>query len=631
MKKILSVILTVLLIVSIVPAFQFSVSAATNGYYTYTVTNGKATITDVDIIISGDVKIPKTLGGCDVKSIADHAFYECTRLTGVTLPDGVTDIGKAAFGFCQSLTSVNLPSTVTTIDDGAFSDCSRLEEVNIPNGVITIGNYAFSNCDRLTEIVIPDSVTALGEYAFGWCGKLKSILLGNGISAIADGTFFECQTLKNVKLGNNISTIGDFAFYSTELIDIVIPDKTLSIGKSAFENCGNLIQITLPETIINIESYAFYECNSLNIVWYGGSESNHINIGSFNESLTQATWHYGMCHQDEHIYSVNCLLGCTVCGWKPDAHNYTNACDTGCNKCDATRSVKSHTYEKCYEGYTQNLYGSWDISVRTTGVYTFKPNSKYTGVFNIHNIAVFDKNGYEVKFNESNGGFPLVAELNYVIKFKYDCSDEISGTIAWTRTRKADTIFSDVSASQWYNNAVIYAVGRGIISGYGGTTKFGPGDNIQRQDFMVILAKLDGVDLTQYGNKKSAFSDVPEGSYFEAAVNWGAEKGIVNGYANGKFGTGDKITREQLVKFLFNYANYKGIDTSYKPSTKTETKKNFTDYNQISSWALDSVLWAKEKGIISGKTATTLVPAGNALRCEVAQIMYNLFLNETFE
>ena len=630
MKKLLSILLTILLIVSIIPVFQIDVSAATNGYYTYTITAGKATITDVDTIISGDIKIPGTLGGCAVKSIADHAFYECTRLTGVTVPDGVTDIGKAAFGFCQSLTSVSLPNTIITIADGAFSDCSKLEDVNIPNGVIIIGGFAFSNCDRLADIDIPDSVTSLGEYAFGWCAKLKSVSLGNGVSTVANGTFFECQSLESVKLGNNISTIGDFAFYSTEIIDIVVPDKTISIGKSAFENCSNLMQITLPATIKDIESYAFYECDSLNIVWYRGSESDDINIGKFNECLTQTIWHYGMCHKDEHIYSGNCLMGCTVCGWKPDTHTYTNACDTSCNKCDATRSVKSHTYEKCYEGYTEILYGSWNISVKTTGVYTLKPNSKYTGVFNIHNIAVFDKNGCEVKFNESNGGFPLVAELNYIIKFKYDCSDEISGTITWNRTRKTETIFSDISASEWYNDAVNYAVGRGIISGYGGTTKFGPGDNIQRQDFMVILAKLDGVDLTEYGKKKSAFSDVPEGSYFEAAVNWGAENGIVNGYANGKFGTGDKITREQLVKFLYNYANYKGIDTSYKPSTKIDTKRDFDDYNQISDWALDSVLWAKENNIIKGKEKRKIVPAGNALRCEVAQIMYNIFLNELF-
>ena len=189
----------------------------------------------------------------------------------------------------------------------------------------------------------------------------------------------------------------------------------------------------------------------------------------------------------------------------------------------------------------------WEISVTKTGVYTLKPNSKYTGSFSTNKIIVLDKNYNEVKFNATKGGFPLVADQEYIIKFNYDCSDDINGTVTWTKTRKAETIFSDVSASEWYNNAIMYAVGRGIINGYGGTNNFGPGDNIQRQDFMVILAKLDGVDLTQYGNKKSAFSDVPEGSYFEAAVNWGAEKGIVNGYANGKFGTGDKITREQLV------------------------------------------------------------------------------------
>ena len=292
------------------------------------------------------------------------------------------------------------------------------------------------------------------------------------------------------------------------------------------------------------------------------------------------------------------------------------------------KHTQDHTYAECFVGCEEEFFGSWQISPSQTGVYSIKPTS-WQGGFSDHYIAIFDQNGDAIKYNESKQGWPLVKGQNYTISVR--CyAPENSFNTNWTLEKITDTIFTDVPSSEWYNDAIIYSVGRGIISGYGGTTNFGPGDNIQRQDFMVILARLDGVDLAKYGNKTSAFSDVPEGSYFEAAVNWGAENGIVNGYANGKFGTGDKITREQLVKFLYNYANYKSIDTSYKASTKISTKRDFDDYNQISDWALDSVLWAKENNIIKGKEERKIVPAGNALRCEVAQIMYNIFKNNIF-
>ena len=196
-------------------------------------------------------------------------------------------------------------------------------------------------------------------------------------------------------------------------------------------------------------------------------------------------------------------------------------------------------------------------------------------------------------------------------------------------TKIADTIFPDTSASDWYNDSVTYAVGAGIMSGYS-NGKFGTSDSIQRQDFLVMLARLEGVDLDAYGAKKSAFPDVPENSYFEAAVNWGSENGIVTGYQNGKFGVGDKVTREQLVTFLYRYAGYKDYDTSYSGNRENVVSSQYNDYKNVSAFAKQPILWAIEKGVISGKTATTIVPQGNAQRCEVAKIMYNIYLNDIF-
>ncbi len=192
--------------------------------------------------------------------------------------------------------------------------------------------------------------------------------------------------------------------------------------------------------------------------------------------------------------------------------------------------------------------------------------------------------------------------------------------------------FSDVPSNAWYTDAVKYVSENGIMTGYGGTTKFGAADNIQRQDFLVILARLDGVDLSTYANKGSKFPDVVKGSYYEAAVSWGVENGITTGYQNGKFGVGDKITREQLVTFLYRYANYKGLNTSCTMEQMTVVNSKYSDYKKVTDYAQAPVVWAITNGVISGKeNGKYIAPGGNALRCEVAQIMYNIFLNELFD
>ena len=269
----------------------------------------------------------------------------------------------------------------------------------------------------------------------------------------------------------------------------------------------------------------------------------------------------------------------------------------------------------------------WQISVDSTGVYNITPSVSLSG-FDKDSITVYDKNNGVVKFNDTKGGWPLVKDLKYYVKLNRSFSN--ANNLSWNPVKKADTIFPDTSSSGWYNDAVTYAVGAGIMSGYK-NGKFGTSDSIQRQDFLVMLARLDGVDLDTYGAKKSAFPDVPEGSYFEAAVNWGSEKGIVTGYQNGKFGVGDKVTREQLVTFLYRYAKYKDYDYSYTSNRETVVSGQYKDFKNVSGFAKDPILWAIEKGVISGKTNTTIVPQGNAQRCEVAKIMYNIFLNDIFK
>ncbi len=105
-KKLLALILSLCLLCGVLPLGTISANALTSGKYTYTVENGEATITDVDTSISGNVTIPSTLGGYPVISIGDYAFYSCSYLTSITIPNSVTSIGAFAFSNCTRLTDV---------------------------------------------------------------------------------------------------------------------------------------------------------------------------------------------------------------------------------------------------------------------------------------------------------------------------------------------------------------------------------------------------------------------------------------------------------------------------------------------------------------------------------------------
>lgn len=308
-------------------------------------------------------------------------------------------------------------------------------------------------------------------------------------------------------------------------------------------------------------------------------------------------------------------------------HTYTNACDAVCNVCNSKRIVTSHDYENCFDGREDNVkyLGEWQKTPLTTGIFSIEPVVESQD-FTSHYVLVADKNGSQVRFNENAQGWPLVKNQGYTIRLFCQYDDTPISNIDFKLVQTTETVFSDVGTTQWYNDPVIYNVGAGFMSGYGGTTQFGPADNIQRQDFMVILARVDGVDLTQYKEKASPFTDVPEDPdcYYKAAVIWGRENGIVTGYSNStKFGVGDKITREQLVTFLYRYAKYKGIDVSATLEAEQYVSATYADFNAVTDYAKSPIIWAIEKGVIKGKTKTAIAPHGNALRCETAQILYN--------
>lgn len=230
----------------------------------------------------------------ETKIIGDYAFYGCSGLTSISIPNSVTSIGEYAFAGCSGLTSVSIPNSVTSIGEHAFSDChyltsviignsvksiasytfyncSNLTSVTMENSVTNIRDYAFSGCLGLTSISLPESVTGIGNYAFNNCSDLVSINIPNSVSAIGDYAFYQCSDLVSINIPNSLREIGKYAFAQSNISSAFIPESVESIGVGAFRYCPNLTSVNIPNSITKIASHTFDGCWKLTSVTIGNS------------------------------------------------------------------------------------------------------------------------------------------------------------------------------------------------------------------------------------------------------------------------------------------------------------------------------------------------------------------------
>ncbi len=171
--------------------------------------------------------------------------------------------------------------------------------------------------------------------------------------------------------------------------------------------------------------------------------------------------------------------------------------------------------------------------------------------------------------------------------------------------------FVDVSEGKWYYNAVKWVFERGLLTGTS-DTEFSPNDPMTRGMLVTVLYRMEGRPEVLTGNK---FPDVNVKKYYASAITWASEQNIVSGYSNGKFGPEDSITREQLAKVLYLYADYKGYDVTAKESLSA-----FNDASNVSSYAKKYMQWAVAEGLIKGSNGK-LKPKGEATRAEIAAIL----------
>lgn len=184
---------------------------------------------------------------------------------------------------------------------------------------------------------------------------------------------------------------------------------------------------------------------------------------------------------------------------------------------------------------------------------------------------------------------------------------------AWEGAAEAQSLaFGDVPVGAWYEEAVGFVSQRGLMGGVG-SGMFDPSGTTSRSQLVTILYRLEGEPAVADG---SAFQDVNTGDYFCKAVQWASTNGVVNGVGDGKFAPANLVTREQTAAILHRYAKLKKYDTS-----KTASLAAFTDFDAIGSYAGDSMRWANASGLMSGVGGDRIAPLGQTSRAEMAVVL----------
>ena len=173
--------------------FTVTVAAATNTFYFDPTTGTITKYIESDTV----VVIPSKINGVTVETI-DHAAFEKSAVTSVTIPDSVTAILDRAFANCFQLTNISIPNSVTSIGFSAFEHCTSLKSITLPSSLRNISMFLFHNCSQLTTIQIPDSVPSIQDYAFGNCASLETIHIPVSVTSIGNRAFAGCPSSMTV-------------------------------------------------------------------------------------------------------------------------------------------------------------------------------------------------------------------------------------------------------------------------------------------------------------------------------------------------------------------------------------------------------------------------------------------------
>ncbi|MBQ7474951.1 MAG: leucine-rich repeat protein [Clostridia bacterium] len=486
-----------------------------------------------------DITLPGSL-----KKIEENAFADCTSLESVVIPNGVTEIGDDCFNRCDSMKSIVLPSSLEEFNHNMLRGCAPLESLTfggenerfvfvdgvlfsrdldrlldypstltedvytvpetakeiasgafaganvkmivLPDGLLKIGDGAFK-CSKIEEFDFPGSITEIPADVFLYCSYLKKVTVSEGVETIGANAFNMCLALEEISLPESLRKIGEGAFTSCGLKNITLPDGLREIGDGAF-SYSSIRALTLPAGITNIGPETFKGCVSLRKAVAEG-------VGTVGDSAFES------CH-----FLTDLTLGKTL------------------------GSVGKNAFRNCAELRFIKLSG--DPRPHFLDV----PDGEY------YSDAVVWAAENEITAGVGSALFAPDdgCERGQVVAFLW----RAQGSPA---PKSAKHPFVDM-IPPYVQDAVIWAVENGVTVGTTPTT-FSSGKTCTRGQIVAFLWRAAGKPEPKNG--VCPFTDVKKTDYFRDAVLWAVENGITVGTGAKTFSPDEICTRAQIVTFLY--------------------------------------------------------------------------------
>lgn len=610
----------------------------------------QGTITIAGGAFSGCGKITEISFPDTLKSIGNSAFCDCVMLESAEIPDGVEEIGEFVFDGCTSLKTISVGSGTSVIGDGISHDCVSLEAISVSpenssytsvegvlmnkqktdlicypaqkpdesytveRGVSYINRYAFSNCAFLKEVIFENRAENIPEHCFENCISLESVILPSTLESIDNYAFYKCQSLNRLELPEGLREIEIRAFSQcASLESLSLPKSLATVGTEAFSGCSSLKNLTIADCDVHFRSGVFSYCTALEEVvlpdgisgvnsymFAGCSALKSVKLGSSVRMIGDCA--FEKCTQLESVTIPNNVFSI-------EKHAFA-----GCSSLKeinfeyGIKNIKSYAFSGCASLESVVL----PDSLETVGSMAFSGCSGLKGITVSEKVSLIENQAFD------SG----ITVYGYEGSYAHDyCTRK---NMSFVSLGFACPDFSDVKYDSWYYESVRYCAHKGFVKGFGDGT-FGADAQLQRQDFVMILAKISGADLGEYENIYCGLTDVEVEKYYTSAVKWAVANGIASGYGDGLFGVKNSVTREQAVAMLYRFVGSPEVE-DYET-----VLEQFEDTDIIGDYALDAFKWAVGNGYISGLDENTLGPKEPASRAVAATIIMRIDKNGEFD
>lgn len=515
-----------------------------------------------------------------VEHIGNNAFERCYFIKEVSLPKTLKSIGDSSFEHCRELLEINFPdsNSIEIIGEGAFEACYSIEQIEVPDSVKYIGNKAFSECTSLSKVDLSNNITVISDSLFDDCISLTGIIVPEGVTSIGDSAFAACTSLKSVNLPNGLMNIGDNAFIMCEeLSSIDIPVTVTSIGEYCFKFCDSLTSVFIPKNVTKINNYAFNSCASLTLINVDPNNKFYKSDNKgvlYNKDMTTLI----VCPEafDESTY-------CIPEGVITIEGNAFYSCDSlvNINIPNTVRSIGDCAFEECSSLMSVNIpYG-----VTKIGNCMFRFCSSLTDIILPESITIIGDNAFYGCYDLSKivvpenvttiGWIAFRGQENLSIYFKGD-APEILEQAFYVKNVKA---YYPKRNSTWTTD---------IMQNYGSL-------NIEWFEYDPLIP----------------YSDVSDNQWYYEVVKEAYNLGLMTGATDTLFKPTANMNRG-MVAIVFHrmegseYVGYSNI---------------FTDVSN-NQYYTTAVMWAKQKGIISGYNSGLFKPLNNVTREEMATMIY---------